>query len=121
MDPHINYYIDYRLIGSRIRLYRNRLNLTQKQLTEKLGVSTPFISNIERGETKIGLKTLINIANIFNVSVDDLLCDNIRNNPYVNIYELNEVFKDCSPVELNILTKMIISVKDILRENEFSD
>ena len=36
-------------IGKRIKLARNKLDLTQEQLAEKVGLSPRFISQLERG------------------------------------------------------------------------
>ena len=70
--------IDYKAIGVRIKAARARKGVTQGYIAEVTGLSTPHISNIETGNTKLGLPTIIHLANVLDVSVDELLCDNIH-------------------------------------------
>lgn len=63
------------LIGNNIRRYRKANHLTQEQLAEKVGVSTSFCANIERGGRSMSIQVLINLADALHVSVDSLLCD----------------------------------------------
>ena len=67
--------IDYKAIGLRIKAARARKGLTQGNIANLTGLSTPHISNIETGNTKLGLPTIIHLANVLDVSVDELLCD----------------------------------------------
>lgn len=64
-------------LGKRIREERQKLNLTQEQLAEKLNVSTTYIGFVERGERSITLGKLAVLANILGVSVDFLLSDTV--------------------------------------------
>lgn len=50
--------IDYPIIGQRIQRLRRQRGITQEQLAEKLGVTVGYISQLERGVTKISLDTL---------------------------------------------------------------
>ena len=45
--------IDYKLIGSRIKSERIRQKITQEKLAESLDVSVGYVSQLERGITKI--------------------------------------------------------------------
>ncbi len=54
--------VDYKLIGSRIKAKRKAIGKTQEQLAEKLSVSVGYISQLERGVTKISLDTLSEIC-----------------------------------------------------------
>lgn len=54
--------IDYELIGARIKEKRKLKKITQEQLAEKLRVSVGYVSQLERGTTKINLETLSKIA-----------------------------------------------------------
>lgn len=47
--------IDYKAIGVRIKAARARKGVTQGYIAEVTGLSTPHISNIETGNTKLGL------------------------------------------------------------------
>ncbi len=98
--------IDYKAIGLRIKTARARKGLTQGNIAQLTGLSTPHISNIETGNTKLGLPTIIHLANVLDVSVDELLCDNIHRSEKIYCNELAELTKDCSVDELHIISEL---------------
>jgi transcriptional regulator with XRE-family HTH domain len=53
--------------------YRKQYNMTQKQLAIKLNVSTNNIGHWEKGRTEPNIDTLIKLAEIFNVSIEELI------------------------------------------------
>lgn len=59
-------------IGNKIKEYRKKKNLTQQELGEKLNITHSAVSAYERGLVDLNLKTLYNLADIFEVNVDDL-------------------------------------------------
>lgn len=62
-------------IGANIASYRKRLQLTQVGLAEKLNYSDKAVSKWERGESAPDVQTLVQMAELFDVSVNDLLID----------------------------------------------
>ncbi len=62
-------------IGSNIALYRKRAGLTQAALAEKLNYSDKAVSKWERGESVPDVMTLVQLANQFDITVNDLLLD----------------------------------------------
>ena len=62
-------------IGSNIAAYRKRLGLTQARLAEKLNYSDKAVSKWERGESAPDVQTLVQLAELFDVTVNDLLVD----------------------------------------------
>ena len=71
--------MNQKAIGRRIKAAREKKQLTQEQLAELVDLSTMHISVIERGVKLPKLETLINIANVLDVSADVLLQDVINN------------------------------------------
>lgn len=69
--------MDYALLGKRIRDERLLLRWTLENLAERTDKSINFIGQIERGEGKPSLETLVDIANALGTSVDSLLKDNL--------------------------------------------
>ena len=65
--------VDFKLIGSRIKAVRKSRNLTQEILAEWLSYSPHYISNMERGATKISLTTLARIADLLDCDVAELV------------------------------------------------
>ena len=62
-------------LGMNIAAYRKRLGMTQMGLAEKLNYSDKAVSKWERGESTPDVLTLVQLAEVFDVSVNDLLCD----------------------------------------------
>lgn len=60
----------------KIREQRENLNWSQEQMAEKLNLTANGYAKIERGETKLYLDRLEQIAQIFNVDITELLPDN---------------------------------------------
>ena len=54
--------VDYPAIGRRIKARRKAQRKTQENLAEALQVSVGYISQLERGVTKVNLDTLAEIA-----------------------------------------------------------
>jgi len=63
------------LIGEKIKKLRTYKGLTKQSLGKKLNVSTATISMWENGQRKPDLNKLINLSNLFNVSIDWLIND----------------------------------------------
>lgn len=70
--------MDYTALGKRIRDERLMQRLTLEKLAERTDKSINFIGQIERGEGKPSLETLVDIANALGVTVDSLLSDSIK-------------------------------------------
>lgn len=62
-------------LGANIVMYRKRNGLTQAGLAEKLNYSDKAVSKWERGESMPDVLTLVQLAELFNISVNDLLVD----------------------------------------------
>ncbi len=110
--------IDYTAIGMRIKIARIKAKITQEMLADKTGLSNIHISNIETGNAKMSLPSIINIANALSVSVDELLCDNVVCSNHIFSKEAQEVLADCSSYDIRILVEVLKATKEILRKNE---
>ena len=62
-------------LGENIAAYRKSLGLTQAGLAEKLNYSDKAISKWERAESVPDVLTLVQLAELFDVTVNDLLVD----------------------------------------------
>lgn len=60
------------------------MKLTQEELAEKLSVTRQAISNYETGKTQPDIETLIKIASILEVSVEELIYGYKRTNVFNN-------------------------------------
>ena len=62
-------------LGANIVAYRKRSGLTQAKLAERLNYSDKAVSKWERGESMPDVLTLVQLAELFETTVDDLLRD----------------------------------------------
>lgn len=76
------------VIGRNIAKYREAAGLTQAILAEKIGISTAFVSRVERGQKKMKVETLYATAKALNVSVDALLSTDDSAAQLANINQL---------------------------------
>lgn len=60
-------------LSDRIREERNKCNLSQEALANKLHISRQAISKWERGESYPDLEKLIEFSNIFGITLDELV------------------------------------------------
>ena len=63
------------LIGKNIAAHRKRCGLTQAGLADKLNYSDKAVSKWERGESVPDVLTLVQLAEQFGITVNDLLTD----------------------------------------------
>lgn len=67
--------IDYKLIGQRIKRTRKAQGMTQESMAERLNVSIGYVSQVERGITRISLDLLGAIAGILGCDVASLITE----------------------------------------------
>ena len=60
-------------IGEQIKNYRKTAGLTQEQVANYLGVSTPAVNKWEKGVSVPNINTLILISEKFDIPVDEML------------------------------------------------
>ena len=63
------------LIGANISVHRKRIGLTQKGLAKKLNYSDKAVSKWERGESIPDVLVLAQLAELFGITVNDLVAD----------------------------------------------
>ena len=85
--------IELKAVGNRIRIVRERQDLTIAQLENKTGLAATHIRNIENGAKPISITSLVKICNALHADMNYLLCDVSR---ISSIYALNKLLKDCA-------------------------
>lgn len=68
-------------VSEKIYTLRTRLGLSQEELAEKLGVSRQSVSKWETGQSVPDLEKIIKLADLFGVSVDELVREEERPQP----------------------------------------
>ena len=66
------------MLGEKLKLYREKNNMTQKEVAEILDVEPGTISKYELGLTEPNIESIKKLAEIFNVTTDELLKDEER-------------------------------------------
>ncbi len=59
--------------GERIRKKRQLLNMTQDAASDKIGISTKYFADIERGSCGMSIETLISIGTLLDMSLDYII------------------------------------------------
>ena len=99
--------VDYNLIGSRIRQARQEKNYLQKDLAHKMDVSIGYISQLERGITKISLDTLGAIAEVLGKDICYFISEsNLSASNYL-FSEIDSEFSKLSPQDKQLTSNFI--------------
>lgn len=62
-----------RQLADKIRWYRREHDLTQEELSERLGLHLNYMSRVERYTNGVSLPVLYKLARIFKIKVRDLI------------------------------------------------
>ena len=65
--------MDYKKIGTNIRVKRKELGLTQEKVAEMADISTSFYSHIENGTRKAGITTFVKLSEELGISLDYII------------------------------------------------
>lgn len=112
----MEYVLDYRLIGKRIKNCRLKMKLTQERLAEASGIGIQHLSKIENGRVSLSLTCLAALATALQTTTDYLLADNVTANsaPYL-LNEVQAIYEDCTPDEMYILIETSKALKESIR------
>src|SRR5699024_3011088 len=94
-------------LGARIKNKRLEQNLTQEQLAEKVELSAVYIGQIERGERKMTIDTLVKLANSLNSSIEELLKDSTSSNVNARLNELINIAKELDTSDIDKVIDVI--------------
>lgn len=61
-------------ILEKLKTYRNKLNMTQEEVAQLIGVKRAVYQKIESGETALRVELLQKLADIYETTADDILC-----------------------------------------------
>ena len=104
--------IDYKLIGERIKQSRKAKGMTQEVLAERLGVSIGYVSQVERGITKISLDLLGAISSVLDCNIASLISESAVNS---NGYMEDEIFSEIRKLD-NKKRKYILKFLQLTNE-----
>lgn len=87
------------IIGRRIQLIRKSRGYTQQQFSEMVGLSTNYLSDVERGKSSVRLDKLVTIINMLECSADDVFADVIKSGYKIRSSRLTERIEALPPNE----------------------
>ena len=112
---------DYKAIGKRVQKRRTAKKISQAELAKKISVTSPHISNIERGKTKVSLPTLMEIARALNTTLDDLVCDSLPEAKDVILGDFSDTLRSCSNQELGIISEVTKALLQSMRTRKSTE
>ena len=97
--------------GKVLRHFRLKNNLTQEQLSEKLGSSLKYISRIENGNNGVKTQTLIKYMNILGITPNTIYSSFINNETILKDIEISEKLSSLSNEKKDFLNSIIDLLK----------
>ena len=82
-----------------LKSYRQMIGMTQKQMAITLGITERGYRNYENGRNQPNLEDLVKIADMFRVSLDDLVG---RDFPQDSLVDSDDVFKSVPNVKIPV-------------------
>jgi len=99
-------------INQRIKALRVNIGISQQKLADMLGVSRPTITQIEAGDRKVSSDELVKLSEIFNLSVDQLIC--LQDGPQVILQKKNPGKKMEPGMRINVPQKNLGKFRETL-------
>ena len=92
-----------KLLGNKIKKFRNKLGLTQEEFGEKINRTQRQVSLIEVGSSFPNPETLANITNVLNCSLKDLFDFEPQENTEFIKEKLHQVIENASDEKLRTI------------------
>jgi transcriptional regulator with XRE-family HTH domain len=105
-------------IGKRIKARREQLGLTQDEFAEKIGLTTNYISTVERGASFPRCEKLLAIINGLETSADAIFCDVINHSTDYNTSRLSQELSELPVEEQNRILQMVELMIRQAKENQ---
>ena len=107
------YIMDFYQLGKKIRSLRLTNHLSQAELAESIDVSTNYIGQIERGDRKPSLETLVSLCEVLHTSLDYILSDSRSSSDDYIMFNIESELKKLSTDEKQYFFQMITSYQDL--------
>ena len=87
------------VVGKRIQRLRQQKGFTQQQFSEMVGISTNYLSDLERGVSSPRMDKLVAIINALGCSADEVFADVLENGYQVRASRLTDELATLPPQE----------------------
>ena len=98
-------------LGNAIRAARIKKDLSQETLAELVGITPTHLKHIESEHRKPSIEVLIEIAQILQMSVDNIIFPQ-ESEINQKINEIENRLKNCSLNELQIVLDLLLSLRN---------
>lgn len=105
--------MDFYLLGQKIRELRTSHHFSQADLAELIDVSTNYIGQIERGDRKPSIETLVSLCNVLNTSMDYILSDSLTTKEDQLIHDIVSRLQDLSKEEKRFFYTTLVNYSQI--------
>lgn len=102
------------LLNENIRFLRKQKNLTQQEFADELGIKRANVGAYEEGRAKPNIEVQMKVAQLFNLSLDQLITKNLAKLAEKNLFKETQAEKDIAGKGLRVLS---ITVDSDNREN----
>ena len=103
-------------VGRQIQRIRRERGYTQQVFSEMVGISTNYLSDVERGKKSIRLEKLVLIMNELQCSADDLFMDKIDYGYKVKLSKICDNIDQLSPGARRIALEVMKTLTTELEE-----
>lgn len=99
--------LNYIELGNRIKIERENFGMNREELSEILNISTYNLGEIERGQRKLSINTLINISECLHISIDYLVFEKVNVESKSNNNVLYSIINKCSEKEIKVIESIL--------------
>lgn len=105
--------MDFVMIGKRIKQIRISKGISQVCLANRLECDPCYVSKLESGSKKTSISRIVAVADILDVSVDQLLGRKTLSDAEDDVAR---ILGDCTPYERHLMLGAIAGLKQALRD-----
>ena len=96
-----------KMIGARIQKLRKQKGLTQDELSEKVNISSKYLSSIERGKENPTLNTFISIAEELSVDIEEFFTEIQIEDPKITKEMILSLVDEADEGQLNTIYQIL--------------
>ena len=108
--------VNYEALGLRIKELRNHFGYSQDQLAEKLSITRSYLAKIESGTRYPSLDVLLVIAELFNMTLEELLSERCSDALLLSETDFRTLLSNCNSEELKALMRILVFMKELLSD-----
>ena len=103
-------------IGSRIKKIRKAKHQSQDTLSERAQIASNYLWEIENGRVNMSVDVFIRLSEALEVSPNQLLGIDTPPDTDIILSEITEIFSGCTPSEIQLILKIMKSVRNAITE-----